>query len=124
MYKKKRNPLNLFYSFTAQTGLNKLLNFFNHKIKLRIFLGYARNWNNKTYFVLWTINSKLSPQSDHINPAIFIHKVQLCLINNFYHYSYRKRDIQLLLFTAKTELNKLYFFLLTKIICEFSLLCT
>ena len=34
---------------------------------------------------------------DHIKPCIFIHKLQLCLINNFSHYSYRKRDIEHLL---------------------------
>ena len=35
--------------------------------------------------------------SDHIKLCIFIHKLQLCLINNFSHYSFRKRDIEHLL---------------------------
>jgi hypothetical protein len=61
---------------------------------LLIFLGYARESNNKTCLTFWTINSTLSPQSDHINPAIFVHKLQLCLINYFSHYSYRKREIE------------------------------
>ena len=35
--------------------------------------------------------------SDHIKPCISIHKLQLCLINNFSHYSCRKRHIKHLL---------------------------
>jgi len=35
--------------------------------------------------------------SVHIKHHIFIHKLQLYLVNNFSHYSYRKRDIEHLL---------------------------
>jgi len=35
--------------------------------------------------------------SDHIQSCIFNHKLQLCLVNNFSHYSYFKRDIEHLL---------------------------
>ena len=35
--------------------------------------------------------------SDYIKPCVVNHKLQLCLINNFSHYSFRKLDIEHLL---------------------------
>jgi hypothetical protein len=47
--------------------------------------------------MLCKIKSKTSQLSYQSNPSIIFHKLQLCLINNFSHYSYRKREVEQLL---------------------------
>ena len=80
---------------TAQTDLGKLL--LLKKISCLFILFMRRISNNRTYLILWKINTKISQLSDQSEPTIIFNKLQLCLISSLSRYSYRNREIELLL---------------------------